>query len=156
MTRRASLSSFAPPRNASGSEDGEPTDDRRARSVAASQSPCDDAGRAEENADDTEKQTRGRGAMSLDVLELDREHEQGAEEAGSVNQGRRRRGGEGPIAKEVERQHRIGAASLERDERGDSTGGADEREHDERRRPAASRPFDQRPRQGGESQSSRG
>src|SRR5439155_21066986 len=124
-----------------GAEDGEPTDHRRARSVATSQSPCDDARNAEENADDTQAQPRGRWTMSLDVLELDREHEQAAEEAGSVNQGCRRRGGEGPIAKEVERQHRIRAASLERDERGDSAGSADEREHDEWLRPAPSGPF---------------
>src|SRR6267143_4029727 len=133
-----------------GAEDGEPPEDRRARSVAAHQSPCDEARGAEEDADDTDEQTRGRGAMSLDVLELDREHEQAAEEAGSVDQGRCRGGGEGPIAKEVERQHRIGAASLERDERGDPAGSAEEREHDEGRRPAASGPFDQRPGQGGE------
>src|SRR5207237_10211330 len=69
-----------------GAEDGEPTDHRRARSVATSQSPCDDARRAEENADDTEEQTRGRWTISLDVLELAREHERAAEEACSVTQ----------------------------------------------------------------------
>jgi hypothetical protein len=93
--------------------------------------------------------------VSLDILELDREDEQAAEEAGRVDHGRCRRAGEGPIAKEVERQHRIGAASLERDERGDSAGGAGEREQDERRRPAASGPFDQRPGQGGKPERSR-
>src|SRR5882672_9872638 len=133
-----------------GAENGEPSEDRRARSVATDQSPCDDARPAEENAHDTDEQTGDGGAMSLDVLELDREHEEAAEEAGSVDQGRRRGRGEGPIAKEVERQHRIGAPSLERDERGDPAGSAEEREHDEGRRPAASGPFDQRPGQGGE------
>ena len=131
-------------------EDGPP------RPMASDQTPCDEAGHAEGRSDRGHVEPGERRRFAAHALEVEREHEEPAEEPRRVEQSAGGGGSEGPALEQVKRQHRMAASLLQGDEERDGRRAGDQRGHDHGRAPAARSALDQGPGESGQPERAHG